>query len=795
VAPRRQEAPRQRGRTEEDRQRAIAELRERAAAQIQALVTGEDWAAWLRMVARFPGWSFTNVLLIAAQRPAATLVASYEQWQAQGRQVRRNEPGIRVIAEPRPSAGKRGAFSPSAEAGTPDGTANLHRQERLTYVWDVGQTSETGHADRAAPLAIAGGMPPGLWDALTWLARREGFAAERADCGPWDSLTNWGRRRIQVRSGLDGPEAAWALLHELGHVLAHNSVQLLEASTAGCRGVRKVEADSIAFVVAARLRMDTRGCSWPQVASWAGSDPRARPEEAIRASGTRIATAAATIAAHLDVVLFGTPTVEAAPAAVHAPEPGRRVEAARERSGSAEGPVVGSRRAAEIDEASARLPVTDVGPVLLDAERFYLSRVERSWVPGYLTARGFSQATMTQWRIGYAPGGWTALTSYLRGLGYDDAAIQAAGLARVSSRGTLIDHFRDRVMFGIRNEHGTIAGFIGRALPDAGPAVPKYLNSPETSTYTKGDLLLGLYEARGQLARGAVPVIVEGPFDALAVAAVDPSRYAGLAPCGTALTSRQAAALGRVADLDQTGVVVALDGDRAGREAAIKAYNVLLTVTDRTTAVMLPASRDPAEILQGDGPAALGSVLHGRTQPLALVVIDAHLDSWVRYLDHPEGQLRAMRSAASLIASVLPADTAEGIFRISGGRQLATLTEDLGPIAHAELEAIARVIPASAACQIVRVADRLQTDCPEVITEVANVVTRKAADPNRIRGPSRNGLCSGQSAQPRPIPARLAMAHFPGSPSAATGDKAGSQTAPLSPLGSQTRTTRRTTQS
>ncbi|MGO9159123.1 MAG: hypothetical protein ACLP7J_00175 [Streptosporangiaceae bacterium] len=84
--------------------------------------------------------------------------------------------------------------------------------------------------------------------------------------------------------------------------------------------------------------------------------------------------------------------------------------------------------------------------------------------------------------MGYAPGGWTALLSHLRGLGYDDTVIEAAGLARRSSRGTFIDHFRDRVMLAIRDEHGTIAGFIGRAEPGSGPAVPKYLNSPETAT-------------------------------------------------------------------------------------------------------------------------------------------------------------------------------------------------------------------------------------------------------------------------------------------------------------------------
>src|ERR1019366_9931404 len=291
---------------------------------------------------------------------------------------------------------------------------------------------------------------------------------------------------------------------------------------------------------------------------------------------------------------------------------------------------------------------------------------------GYLTTRGFGTEIMTQWRIGYAPAGWTALTDHLRSLGHDDTAIQAAGLTRQSSRGTLIDHFRDRVMLAIRTEHGTIAGFIGRARPDAGPTVPKYLNSPERAAFIKGDLLFGLHEARCQLADGAIPVIVEGPFDAIAVTAADPAHYAGLAPSGTALTTRQAAALSRVADLRQTGILVALDGDRAGRDAAIKAHGVLLTVTRTASAVVLPDGRDPAELFQTDGPAALSIALQG-TEPLARVVIDAHIDRWAPQLDHVEGQLNAMRSAASFIASQLPAVVAEQILQITGGRHLQTL--------------------------------------------------------------------------------------------------------------------------
>jgi DNA primase len=243
--------------------------------------------------------------------------------------------------------------------------------------------------------------------------------------------------------------------------------------------------------------------------------------------------------------------------------------------------------------------------------------------------------------------------------------------------------------------------------------------------------------------------------------------YAGLASCGTALTPRQAAALGGVADLSTAGVLVAVDGDRAGREAAVKAYAVLLTVTSKTTAVTLPAGRDPAEILQADGPAALRDVLQNRAEPLAAVVIDAHLDSWADRLDHAEGQLHATRSAATLIASLLPSDTADQILQVTGGHHLTMLDDNLRPVERPELPAIARLLPANAACQIVRVATRLETDNSEVTAEVANAISKGAAVPKRTAARGHQN-----DPDPRPIvhtdtnPARLAAVGFRDPPAA-----------------------------
>ena len=417
---------------------------------------------------------------------------------------------------------------------------------------------------------------PEPWTALTWLARRQGFTVKRQASGTAKSQTIWNSRRIEVHGDLEEHEAALALLHELAHVLLDaDAVHPPGASTAGCRGIQKLAADSVAFIVTVRLGLDGSTFVWPYVPSWAGSDPRARPDDIIRTTGRRVTEAAAAINRHLDITLLG---ISPQPAATASPQ------------------------SETASPAFGHSPPDDVSRILVVAEHFYLGHLHRSWAPRYLASRGLNQVAVTRWRIGYAPTGWTTLTDHLRRLGHDDAAIQEAGLARRSSRGTLIDHFRDRVMLAIRDERGEIVGFIGRARPNADPRTPKYLNSPESATFKKGEVLFGLHEARSQLAHGAMPVLVEGPFDAIAVTAADPQRYAGLAPCGTAFTTRQAEALFRTVDLHQVGVLVALDGDRAGREAAIKAHEILLPHTRTANAAIMPSGRDPAEILQSRRP-------------------------------------------------------------------------------------------------------------------------------------------------------------------------------------------------
>jgi len=455
---------------EEDREQRLAALRTRLQEAAQEVRTAEDWARCLRTAARLPGENWANVLLISSERPSATLVKGYEAWRAAGRQVNRDEKGIEIFSHaPQQQRNRR----------DPEGEKQDHswrHAHRIAYVWDLSQTSGKALSAPAAIPPPPREAPPGLWDSLCWLARREGFAVEREPGCPDDGTTLWAARRIRILPGLTSGQAVWALSHQLGHVLLHNAIAHSPGTTtSGCQGVRKAEADSVAFIICARHGVPVEHTfSSPQ--TWAGSDPRAQPAAAILAVGQRITMAATAISRVLDRHLSGT---------------GFTVVGDAETSALTSQDEDKDHRVAARNTAPAAIPASlpepdpRIADVLLDAEKFYTGQLASNWAPAYLRERGLTDTVMGEWHIGYAPRRWTALTDYLRGRGHQDDAIQAAGLARTSSRGTLIDHFRDRVMLPVHDDHGNLAGFIGRARPGTDPAVPKYLNSPETITYKK----------------------------------------------------------------------------------------------------------------------------------------------------------------------------------------------------------------------------------------------------------------------------------------------------------------------
>ena len=180
----------------------------------------------------------------------------------------------------------------------------------------------------------------------------------------------------------------------------------------------------------------------------------------------------------------------------------------------------------------------------------------------YLKTRTLEPETVTRFGLGYAPDDWSALTDAARRKGFNDAILEASGLAKRGKSGGLYDLLRHRVVFPIRDVSGNTVAFGGR---DLGSGEVKYINSPdETLVYTKGRVLYGLDEARNAMRKQKRAILVEGYFDLLRC--FDAGIENVVASCGTALTSQQAALVRRYVP----EVVVVFDGDPAGVRAALR---------------------------------------------------------------------------------------------------------------------------------------------------------------------------------------------------------------------------------
>lgn len=288
----------------------------------------------------------------------------------------------------------------------------------------------------------------------------------------------------------------------------------------------------------------------------------------------------------------------------------------------------------------------------------------------YLIRRGFAALLDdTPWTVGHAPPGWTALHDHLSQLGYSDDVQLAAGLTSISRRGTLIDRFRDRLTFGIRDRQDRLVGFTARTGPEG--REPKYLNTPRADLFDKSQILFGL----GEATRSPAPacVLVEGPLDAIAVHLADPTNVAPLALCGTALTAKHAEVI-RSAPYER--LVLVLDGDTAGTRALEKAAAALHD--PRTKAVTTRAGHDPASLLTDDGPPALSQALDS-ARPAADVLLEIHLAKWPDRLDNCEAAIACLRETAHMIAKIQPQDTAALAIRLSHETKLTlgTVTTEL----------------------------------------------------------------------------------------------------------------------
>lgn len=408
---------------DDEAQRKLAALHERLATEVAALRTGTDWQRWLDVAARFHAYSFGNTLLIHAQQPDATQAAGYQAWRSLGRQVTKGEKGIATLAPVvhRPRAEPEAASDAEQGQGAPNRRLSGFR---VTYVWDIAQTTGTPLPESPTPALLHGEGPTGLWDALAAEVTRAGFDLRRAPCGQANGITNFATRMVQVRPDVDDAQATKTLAHELGHILLHEPVPGLPR--VACRGVAEVEAESVAYLVAASHGLSTDGYTFPYVAAWA--DSTGRPvEDVVRATADRVLGATCTLLARTQ------PSALVAETTAPMPEQRRMLQ---------HGP-----HSAVVQQPSRQAPArSELLDVHREALEFFTRNASSSWVPEYLAARSLESALSERWAPGYAPARWTALTNHLRGLGFQDDMLLASGLVTKARTGHLVDRFRDRLM-------------------------------------------------------------------------------------------------------------------------------------------------------------------------------------------------------------------------------------------------------------------------------------------------------------------------------------------------------------
>jgi DNA primase len=297
----------------------------------------------------------------------------------------------------------------------------------------------------------------------------------------------------------------------------------------------------------------------------------------------------------------------------------------------------------------------------------------------YLRQRGIDASDLSsEWVLGYAPSGWTRLVDRLR-VEFSEQALLNAGVARRSSRGSLIDAFRDRVLMGIRDSDGTIAGFIGRDL-SGHPNVPKYLNTGQHALFDKGKMLYGLFEGRTDGARQ--PVVVEGPLDVLAIAARQQrdatSNLLPVAASGTAFTIVQARRVAEAAFDNRSPVVVAMDGDAPGRAAALTAGERLRHAGLDVRIATVPNGSDPADYLAR--PAGSLDLFHAEhARPLLSVYVENAIAKRRDGMQWVEGRLSALRSVTPYLATYPPTQAARQVGWLAAALDLdpTTVTREL----------------------------------------------------------------------------------------------------------------------
>ncbi len=270
----------------------------------------------------------------------------------------------------------------------------------------------------------------------------------------------------------------------------------------------------------------------------------------------------------------------------------------------------------QITRALEQMQEVDHSPVSEDRMRhlnqlaldYYQAHYPHSWSQHHLFERfGTDLTGHPHLRPGHAPDTWTGLVTHLRRHGATDQELTLTGLAAPARTGRLIDRFRDRLILPITTGDGDVIGFVARRHPDTTDTDqhgPKYLNTARTLLYRKSESLY-LAGPESALTHGAIPVLVEGPLDAIAITLATHTTHIGVATLGTTLTDSHAHHLAAW----PATPLIATDNDAPGQAAAARHYWTLTPYGIDPLSITLPPGHDPASTYTTHGPDHLTGLL------------------------------------------------------------------------------------------------------------------------------------------------------------------------------------------
>ncbi len=271
----------------------------------------------------------------------------------------------------------------------------------------------------------------------------------------------------------------------------------------------------------------------------------------------------------------------------------------------------------------------------------------------YLQNRGLTDETIARFRLGYAPGGNVVKTKFLARGVKEDVLLETRLLSPGKEGRDSFDFFRDRVMFPIFDLRGRPVAFGGRVM---GEGEPKYLNSPDTPLFHKGQLLYGMALARESAAQKREIIVAEGYMDVIALAQAGFTN--AVAPLGTAMTENQIELLWRMAPEP----ILCFDGDKAGRGAALRAAERALPLLKPGASLrfaIMPTGKDPDDICRREGSEAMAQLL-AEAAPLSDVLWGQLLAE--HQVDTPERRA-GLEKAAMAKAGQIADETVQAQYR------------------------------------------------------------------------------------------------------------------------------------